>query len=120
MCRPMFKDYLNSHVVFKKMNPYELTWGEIFLDSKTRREVFRTLCSNIPFFALCSGDILLRGLAQVYLCNHPLSGLLIALGLFVTAPQLLIFALIGCFGSTLTSALLCRESWDNIQSGLCG
>lgn len=116
----MFKEYLNSYVVFKKINPYALTWGEIFLDPSIRQEFLSSLCRNTPFFALCGMDVLLRGVAQVYLCNHPISGLLMSMALYVTAPQLLVFALMGCLGSTLSSHLICRESWNNIQNGLCG
>lgn len=112
-------EYLNSHVVFKKYNPYELTWAEVFLDSEIRRDIIRTLFRNIPFFLLCATDILLRGIAQVFLCNHPVSGLLISLGLYYTSPQLFVFALVGCMGSTLSSHLI-KESWQNVQSGLCG
>lgn len=116
----MFKEYLNSRVVFKKMNPYELTWGELLLDPDVRYEVLYTLYVNIPFFFLCASDILLRGIAQVYLCNHPVSGLLISFGLLHTSAELFVFALVGCMGSTLASYFICKESWDNIQSGLCG
>lgn len=117
---PKFKEYLNSYVVFKKTNPHDLTWGELVLSSDARNEVLYTLYINLPFFLLCTVDISLRGIAQVYLCNHPVSGLLISFALFLTAPELFIFALIGCLGSTITSYWVCKESWDNIQSGLCG
>ena len=118
--RPMFRDYLNSYVVFKRVNPEELSLRDILVNSDIRNEVFSSIFRSVPYFGVVSVDIILRGIAQVYLCNHPVSGLLISIGLFLTFPELLMFAIVGCIGSTLASFMVCRETFVNIQSGLCG
>ena len=69
---------------------------------------------------LCSVNIVLRGIAQVYLCNNPLSGLLICIGLAHTSTQLLVYALVGTICSTLLGSMLCMPDSTDITSGLCG
>ncbi len=69
---------------------------------------------------LCTINIVLRGIAQVYLCNNPLSGFLICIGLAHTSTQLLVYALVGTICSTLLGSVLCMPDSTDITSGLCG
>ncbi|CAN0443614.1 unnamed protein product, partial [Ectocarpus fasciculatus] len=65
-------------------------------------------------------SIVLRGISQVYLCNNPLTGVFICAGLYVTDPQLLVYALVGTVCATLGASLLCLPASTEIVSGLTG
>lgn len=65
-------------------------------------------------------NILLRGISQVYLCNNPLSGILICIGLYLTDPKLLIYALVGCASATFGAFAVCLPASTEILSGLTG
>ena len=66
-------------------------------------------------------DVVLRGIAQVFLCNHPLSGLFICVGLACSSAALLGFALLGTVCATLGAQIIARPSYESdVASGLCG
>ena len=69
---------------------------------------------------LCCINIVLRGVSQVYLCNNPISGVLICIGLYLTSPQLLIYGLVGTACGTLAGSLFCLPHTEEITAGLCG
>ncbi|XP_075826917.1 urea transporter 2 [Microtus pennsylvanicus] len=64
-------------------------------------------------------DWVLRGLSQVMFVNNPLSGLLIALGLFVQNPWWAISGCVGIIASTLTALILSQDK-SAIAAGLHG
>ncbi|XP_057644784.1 urea transporter 2 [Chionomys nivalis] len=64
-------------------------------------------------------DWVLRGLSQVMFVNNPLSGLLIALGLFVQNPWWAISGCVGIITSTLTALILSQDK-SAITAGLHG
>lgn len=69
---------------------------------------------------VCMINIGLRGISQVYLCNNPLSGVMICIGLYLTDPKLLIYALVGTACATLSASVLCLPNSDEIAAGLTG
>lgn len=83
-------------------------------------EMWRLHCKNSLFYVIRSVDIILRGVGQVYVCNHPITGLCICIGLFITSPTLCAFAIAGTIGSTLSGFLLVSPDWQEISNGLFG
>lgn len=65
-------------------------------------------------------NILLRGISQVYLCNHPITGFFICIGLGLSSTKLLIHALVGTACSTIGATILALPETNYIVSGLCG
>lgn len=65
-------------------------------------------------------DIVLRGISQVFLCDHPITGILICIGLILTSPMLLAYALLGTISATFGAILIARPEIHDITSGLCG
>jgi urea transporter len=84
-------------------------------DRKQRPRWYRPLAA---FFVML--DLLLRGVSQVYICDHPLCGLLIALAVGLTSGELLLHCLLGVLASTVSGFLLCRLPLLKIKSGLLG
>lgn len=64
-------------------------------------------------------DIILRGIAQVFLCNHPISAIFICFGLACTSFKLLAYSLLGTTFATI-GAMLAAPPSSEIESGLCG
>ena len=92
------------------------SWG----DRELTCEILRLHCVNIPYYIVRSVDIILRGVGQVYICNHPLTGLCICIGYYISSPTLLGFAITGTVGSTLGGILLVSPDWPEISNGLFG
>jgi urea transporter len=65
-------------------------------------------------------DVVLRGISQVYLCDNPVSGILICIGLGMTSYSLVGYALLGTFFATLGAYLIAQPDVEDITSGLCG
>ena len=65
-------------------------------------------------------DIILRSISEVFLCNNPLSGLLICIALWKTSVGLLAYCLLGAIVSTIAARLVIRPSKENMLAGLCG
>lgn len=65
-------------------------------------------------------DVVLRGIAQVFLCNNPLSGVLILAGLALSSPVLSYYSLLGCVGSTVGAYFLAGSALIDVANGLCG
>ena len=82
--------------------------------------VLRNHRRNLGYYLLFWLDVVLRGVSQVYLCDHPVSGVLILLGLVCTSGSLAAMSLLGSLCSTLGAHLACRPPLDTITSGLCG
>ena len=78
------------------------------------------LLKGVPFLLLYFVDIVLRGVSQVYLCNHPLCGLLICIGLWTTSFELLIFGLVGSAVSTVAGYIISSPKLEEVEAGLCG
>jgi urea transporter len=74
-----------------------------------------------PFqFILLCIDIVLRGIAQVFLCNHPICGIFVCIGLLMSDYQLPLYALIGTAVSTASAVLVARPPQADVLAGLCG
>jgi urea transporter len=65
-------------------------------------------------------DIILRGISQVYLCNHPITGIFICVGLALSSTKLVVYAIVGTICSTFAGSFLCLPGINEIASGLCG
>jgi len=70
------------------------------------------------FIFLC--DVVLRGVSQVFLCDHPITGLLICIGLSLTSIELMLYGLWGTLCGTLGAYFVGQAPIDEISSGLCG
>jgi hypothetical protein len=75
---------------------------------------------NTPFLLLYYTNIVLRGIGQVYICNHPVTGLLVCIGLWLSSPTLMAYAIIGSAVETLGAWLVCRPPTEDIEAGLFG
>lgn len=76
----------------------------------------------VPLFmslVLCA-DVVFRGIAQVYLCNHPITGILVCIGLAHQSTQLLVFGIMGTACATLMCWLICVPNPSEVLTGLCG
>jgi hypothetical protein len=95
--------------------------------NKNRPEVLlprplQWLAPLVPLFmslVLCA-DVVFRGIAQVYLCNHPITGILVCIGLALESTQLLVFGLMGTACATLMCWLICVPNPSEVLTGLCG
>ena len=77
-------------------------------------------CKHIPFLCLYYANIILRGVGQVYICNNPVTGLLVCVGLYLSSPTLMLYGLLGAIFANLGAYLICPPSNDEIESGLFG
>jgi urea transporter len=100
-------------------------WEEI-VNSGNMNKTQKYLCdfqaTNTPpltMIMICF-DLILRGISQVYLCDHPISGLLIAIGVGLSSCTLLLHGVIGVIGSTLGATIVCRLPYSKISNGLVG
>ena len=103
------------------LQDYLLKYG--FLGGASLEAKEGTLLDKAHYLAVsiaCAASIVLRGISQVYLCNNPLTGILICAGLYVTDPKLLVYALVGTVCATLGASLLCLPASTEIVSGLTG
>lgn len=85
---------------------------KIYLDSRKS--------DNLFFSILFLIDVVLRGISQVYLCDHPITGVFICFGLAWTSWGLLGYALLGTAFSTLGAFVIATPPKEDITSGLCG
>ena len=74
----------------------------------------------LPYVLSFFIDIILRGIAQVFLCNHPITGIFILIGLGITSIELVGYALLGAIFGNIGAALIGRPPMHDITSGLCG
>jgi urea transporter len=72
------------------------------------------------FYILLGVDVILRGVAQVFLCNHPITGIFICIGLSFTSFELLFYALLATAVSTLASLIIAKPNRTDLLAGLCG
>lgn len=72
------------------------------------------------FFPVCFCDILLRGVSQVYLIDHPVAGLFIVAAVSLTKTIYIYAALLGTLASTLGAIYGLRGFTDSIFDGLYG
>ena len=75
---------------------------------------------NPLFVPLLICDVVLRGISQVYLCDHPVTGALILAGLMCTSPHLVAHALLGVIASTLSCIYFTAPPMEEVFAGLCG
>lgn len=105
---------------------FDWLWKEI-MTSGNMPETKKYFCSFTTFkqtkpltYLFIFIDLILRGISQVYLCDHPISGLLIAIGVGLSSWTLLLHGIIGVIGSTFGATVVCRLPYSKISSGLVG
>lgn len=72
------------------------------------------------YLSLLVIDVILRGVAQVFLCNHPITGVFICIGIAFTSFELLGYALLAVAISTGSSLIIAKPYQANLLAGLCG
>jgi len=82
--------------------------------------LFRNQHTSVGALLLFWLDVVLRGVSQVYLCDHPVAGVFILAGLLCSSGRLVGYALLGTIFSTLGAWHMCRPPVSTITSGLCG
>jgi urea transporter len=103
---PVFQAYLQKYSFLGDYVAKESNWKE-----------------SVHFVVIslaCCISIVLRGVSQVYLCNNPLTGVMICIGLYLTDPKLLVFGLVGTTCATLFASVVCLPASTEIVSGLTG
>lgn len=110
----------NMPLVTKFIMEYDLYDNEGFHHGRSTSDYIWMVIKHLPFILLVLGDIVLRGVSQVFLCNNPLTGLLICIGLWLTSGRLLLLALLGTFFATLGAYLVCGSQDSEVFAGLCG
>jgi urea transporter len=65
-------------------------------------------------------DVVLRGIAQVFLCNHPISGIFICIGLAFTSFEMLGYSLLTTALATYSALIVATAPKDDVLAGLCG
>lgn len=83
-----------------------------------KEEAFRN--KSIRAFILLVFDVIFRGIAQVFLCNNPVSGFLISIGLMFTSFDLFGYAFFATAISTLSAIVFSPKSTDLLFNGLLG
>lgn len=107
---PKFRRYIQSFEV--PCNENTALVGE---------QVLNYCRQNILYITLSFVDIVLRGVSQVYLCDNPITGICICIGLLVTNSALCAYAIIGCIFSTLSACLMIHPTnLSELRSGLYG
>ena len=74
----------------------------------------------IPYIVIFSIDILLRGISQVFLCNHPITGIFVLIGISFTSLELVGYALLGTLFGTTGAIIIGRPLMNDVTSGLTG
>jgi hypothetical protein len=80
----------------------------------------RTYMNHIPFLCLYYANIVLRGVGQVYICNNPVTGLFVCIGLCISSPVLMMYGLLGAAFANLGAIVICPPATEEIESGLFG
>lgn len=75
---------------------------------------------HIPFLCLYYANIILRGIGQVYICNHPITGLCVCAGLYLSSPTLLAYAILGTVYENIGAFLFCSPPIGEMEAGLFG
>jgi len=75
---------------------------------------------HLPFLVLYYANIVLRGVGQVYICNHPVTGICVCIGLYLTSPVLMVYALLGTLFENFGAWLVCRPVIGEVDAGLFG
>lgn len=103
---PVLQAYLQKYSFLGDYVAKESSWAETF--------------HYMIISVACCISIVLRGVSQVYLCNNPLTGVMICIGLYITDPKLLVFALVGTICATVFASIVCLPASTEIVSGLTG
>jgi hypothetical protein len=88
--------------------------------AQNNSQKFKAVVAGIPYMLLYFGDIIMRGVSQVYLANHPITGICICIGLWTTSYHLLVFGLCGSIVSTVAAYMVCTPKMEELEAGLCG
>lgn len=108
---PLFTAYFHDYDFYPlHIDPAQLTL----------MEHFQIYMRNMPFVILYYASIVLRGVSQVFLCNHPITGLFICIGLSLTSPTLMVYALLGAIFENIGAFLVCQPVIADMERGLYG
>ena len=104
---------------------YEIIWRDIFLDGNMPRLQDYIISkdnnkSYVHFWCLYLPNIVLRGISQVFLCNHPITGIFICIGLALTSVELMMLAIIGSSLGAMGASVMGGFSVKEIENGLAG
>jgi hypothetical protein len=81
---------------------------------------FYAYANNIPFLCLYYANVVLRGVGQVYICNNPVTGLFVCIGLCISSPVLMMYGLLGAAFANIGALVMCPPATEEIESGLFG
>ena len=98
---------------------------EVFLDGNmplTQEYIISSITSKsyIHFFCLYIPNIVLRGISQVFLCNNPVTGVFICIGLSFTSIELMFCAIIGSTMGNIGALVMGGYPIKDIENGLAG
>lgn len=83
-------------------------------------EHFKVYMNHLPFVLFYYANIVLRGVGQVFICNHPITGLFVCMGLYLSSPMLLVYALLGAIYENVAAYLICKPIIGEMEAGLYG
>ena len=83
-------------------------------------EHIKIYAANMPFVVFYYSTIVLRGVSQVFLCNHPVTGFCICIGLCLSSPTLMAYALLGAIFENIGAFIVCQPVIEEMERGLFG
>ncbi len=101
----------------------EAIFHEVFISANMPRVkdyFFARRASSSLYSILFLCDVVFRGISQVFLAEHPISGILICIGLGLSSLQLMLYAIWGTVCSTLGARLVAEARLEDVRAGLCG
>ena len=87
---------------------------------KTKKLIYFYSQRRVLLFPIIAIDVILRGIAQVFLCDHPITGGFICIGLALTSTELLLHTVVGTIFSTIGAHFIGTARMEEVRSGLCG
>ena len=104
---------------------YPMIWEDIFMGGNMPRlQSFIISTENSKryshFCLLYIPNIVFRGISQVFLCNHPVTGVFICIGLALTSVELMFHAIIGSAMGAVGTFIVGGYPLSEIENGLAG
>ena len=104
---------------------HQMIWEDIFMGGNMPRlqRYIVSMESNKSYMHLCSfyiPNIVFRGISQVFLCNHPVTGVFICIGLALTSVELMFHAIIGSAMGSVGTFIVGGYPLSEIENGLAG
>ena len=104
---------------------YEIIWRDIFLDGNMPQlqnyiATRENIKSYVHWCCLYATNIMFRGISQVFLCNHPITGIFICIGLGLTSVDLMAHVMLGSSIGAAGAYIIGGFSVKDIENGLGG